>query len=352
MAKRVLLGMSGGVDSSVSAVLLKEQGYEVIGVTMKLWEGEIEGSCCNLSSTMDAKSVCDFLSIPHYTLNFKDTFHKYIIQDFVQCYQAGKTPNPCIACNRYLKFGKMFQMAQELQCDFVATGHYAKTEFDQERNCFVLKKANALAKDQSYVLYNIPKEKLGQVIFPLGEFETKQKVREMAEKRGLSVAKKPDSEDICFVPDGDYVRFSEKEANIQPETGEIVNQKGEVLGEHQGLYRYTIGQRKGLGITSKVPLYVLRLEQEKNRLVVGEEKELYQKECVVLDVNWLLPKIERKPQEWMVKIRYSKQEKLAKVCPTQFGAIVQFQEPQKAITPGQSAVFYQGDVIVGGGIIQ
>ena len=246
----------------------------------------------------------------------------------------------------------MFQMAQELQCDFVATGHYAKTEFDQERNCFVLKKANALAKDQSYVLYNIPKEKLGQVIFPLGEFETKQKVREMAEKRGLPVAKKPDSEDICFVPDGDYVRFSEKEANIQPETGEIVNQKGEVLGEHQGLYRYTIGQRKGLGITSKVPLYVLRLEQEKNRLVVGEEKELYQKECVVLDVNWLLPKIERKPQEWMVKIRYSKQEKLAKVCPTQFGAIVQFQEPQKAITPGQSAVFYQGDVIVGGGIIQ
>lgn len=348
----MLLGMSGGVDSSVSAILLKEQRYEVIGVTMKLWEGEVEGSCCSLSSTLDAKRVCDFLSIPHYTLNFKEIFQKCVVADFIQCYQLGKTPNPCIACNRYLKFGKMFQLAQELECEYIATGHYAKIEKEENGKGFVLKKSNAVAKDQSYDLYNIPKERLGQVLFPLGRFAGKQEVRQIAQKYNLSVATKPDSEDICFIPDGDYVRFLEKEAKLQAHTGEIVNCQGEVLGKHQGLHRYTIGQRKGIGISSKSPLYVIGFDQKRNRLIVGEEGQLYQKEFLVSDLNWLVEEPFQEGNAFTVKTRYSSKENLAEICPIENGVSVKLQEPQKAITPGQSAVFYQNDVVIGGGIIQ
>ena len=204
---KVLLGMSGGVDSSVAAILLKEQGYDVIGITMKLFEGEIEGSCCNVSSTMDAKRVCDYLEIPHYTINFKDEFKKYVIDDFINCYANCKTPNPCIECNKYLKFGAMYQKAKELQCEYIATGHYAKIEYSEKYNQNVLKKANAIKKDQSYVLYNIPRELLDKLKLPLGDFNEKAEIREIAEKYNLPVAKKPDSEDICFIPDGDYKKF-------------------------------------------------------------------------------------------------------------------------------------------------
>lgn len=288
MKKRVLLGMSGGVDSSVSAVLLKEQGYEVIGITMKLFEGEIEGSCCNISSTMDAKRVCDYLQIPHYTLNFKDEFKKYVIDDFINSYANSRTPNPCIECNKYLKFGSMYQKAQQLECDYIATGHYAKVEYSKEYKQNVLKKANALTKDQSYVLYNIPKDLLDKLKLPLGTFNSKEEIRKIAEKYNLPVAHKPDSQDICFIPSGDYRTFLEKNSNIKSIKGNIVDINENILGTHTGLYKYTIGQRKGLGISNDFPLYVIGFNKEKNELIVGNEKELYKKEFIVQDVNWLL----------------------------------------------------------------
>ncbi len=249
--------MSGGVDSSVSAIILKEQGYDVIGITMKLFEGEIEGSCCNISSTMDAKRVCDYLQIPHYTLNFKDEFEKYVIDDFINCYANCKTPNPCIECNKYLKFGMMYKKAQELQCDYIATGHYAKIEYSERYKQKVLKKANAVAKDQSYVLYNIPRELLDKLKLPLGTFNSKEEIRKIAEKHNSPVANKPDSEDICFIPNGNYKTFLENNSYIKSIKGNIVNPEGKILGNHTGLYKYTIGQRKGLGISNNTPLYVI-----------------------------------------------------------------------------------------------
>ena len=351
MKKRILLGMSGGVDSSVSAILLKEQGYEVIGITMKLFEGEIEGSCCNISSTMDAKRVCDYLQIPHYTLNFKDEFKKYVIDDFINCYANCKTPNPCIECNKYLKFGSMYQKAQELKCDYIATGHYAKIEYSKEYNQNVLKKANALSKDQSYVLYNIPKELLDKLKLPLGIYNSKEEIRKIAEQYNLPVAHKPDSEDICFIPSGDYKAFLENNSDIKSIKGNIVDINGNVLGTHTGLYKYTIGQRKGIGIPNITPLYVIGFNKEKNELIVGDEKELYKKEFIVSDVNWLLfDKLEKELIVY-VKTRYSSKAYKAKIIPYRNNIKVIYDEPQKSITEGQSAVFYMDDIVIGGGKI-
>lgn len=343
--------MSGGVDSSVSAILLKEQGYDVIGITMKLFEGTVEGSCCNTSSALDAKRVCDYLGIPHYTLSFKEEFKKYVIDDFIDCYANCKTPNPCIECNKYLKFGAMYQKAKELECNYIATGHYAKTEFSEEYNKWVLKKSNAGKKDQSYVLWNIPQELVEHVLFPLANFENKAEIRKIAEEHGLQVASKPDSEDICFIPDGDYRTFLEENSNIKPKQGNIVNDKGQILGKHTGLYRYTIGQRKGLGISNKVPLFVLGFNKENNQVIIGEEKELYSKEINVTDINLIL--VDEIPQwiEVEVKTRYSAKVAKAKIKQEGNNIKVIFKEPQRAITPGQSAVFYIGDVVLGGGKI-
>lgn len=352
MKKRILLGMSGGVDSSVSAILLKEQGYEVIGITMKLFEGEIEGSCCNISSTMDAKRVCDYLQIPHYTLNFKDEFKKYVIDDFINCYANCKTPNPCIECNKYLKFGSMYQKAQELKCDYIATGHYAKIEYSKEYNQNVLKKANALSKDQSYVLYNIPKELLDKLKLPLGKFNSKEEIRKIAEQHNLPVAHKPDSEDICFIPSGDYKAFLENNSDIKSIKGNIVDINGNVLGTHTGLYKYTIGQRKGIGIPNITPLYVIGFNKETNELIVGYEKELYKKEFIVLDVNWLLFNKLEKELIVYVKTRYSSKAYKAKVIPYGNNIKVIYDEPQKSITAGQSAVFYIDNIVIGGGKIR
>ena len=353
MNNNVLLGMSGGVDSSVAAILLKKQGYNVIGITMKLFEQEMEGSCCNLSSTNDAKSVCDFLNIPHYTLNFKEKFKKYVINDFIKCYANCKTPNPCIECNKYLKFGEMWKKARELDCDYIATGHYAKTKYSEEYKRWVLKKSNNLKKDQSYVLWNIPQELIEHIIFPLAEYDDKAKIREIAQENSLRVANKPDSEDICFIPDGNYRSFLEKNSEIKQAKGNIVNSHGEVLGHHIGLYNYTIGQRKGLGISNPVPLFVLGFNKEKNEVIVGEEKELYKKEIIVTDINLLLTD---EINEWMevtVKTRYSSKVANAKIMQEDKGTIkVIFEEPQRAITPGQSAVFYKDDIVVGGGKIK
>ena len=351
MKKRILLGMSGGVDSSVSALILKQQGYEVIGTTMKLYEGEIEGSCCGLDSTLDAKRICDYLQIPHYTLNFKESFNRYVIQDFIDCYANCKTPNPCIECNKYMKFGIMYERAKELDCNYIATGHYAKTEYSEKYNRWVLKKSKAGKKDQSYVLWNIPKEMIEHILFPLSDFEDKEQIREIARKNNLKVANKPDSEDICFIPDGNYKKFLENNSQIKPKNGNIVNSKGEILGKHTGLYNYTIGQRKGLGISYKVPLFVLGFNKSKNEVIVGEEKELYKKEILVTDINLLLIDKIDEEMEVEVKTRYSAKVAKAKIKQENDNIIVIFDEPQRAITPGQSAVFYLDDIVVGGGKI-
>ena len=353
--KRVLLGMSGGVDSSVAAILLKEAGYEVIGATMKLWEGKnanIEGGCCNISSTLDAKRVCDVLNIPHYVLNFQEQFNECVIKDFISEYKKCRTPNPCIECNKYLKFGMMYKKAKELDCDYIATGHYAKIEYSDKYKMYVLKKSNAGYKDQSYVLYNLPREMTDKVLFPLGNFENKEQIRKIAQKHNLVTAKKPDSEDICFIPDGDYKKFLEENSELKEKVGNIVNKNGQVLGKHTGLYKYTIGQRRGLGISNSVPLFVKGFNIEKNELIVGEEQEIFTKEAEVNEINLLLMDELRKPMEVMAKIRYAAKESKATIYPLENGNIrVEFVEPQRAITPGQSIVFYIDDVVMGGGKI-
>ena len=346
--KRVLLGMSGGVDSSVSALLLKKQGYEVIGTTLELFAGS---SCCNINTYLDAKNVCNLIGIPHFTYDCKEKFKQHVINDFIDCYSNCRTPNPCIECNKYMKFGFMYQKAKELGCDYIATGHYAKTEYSKEYKRWVLKKSNAGKKDQSYVLWNIPKDLIEYVLFPLADFKEKEEIREIARKNNLKVANKPDSEDICFVPDGNYKRFLEDNSEIKPKTGNIVNVKGEVLGKHTGLYNYTIGQRKGLGISYSVPLFVLGFNKEKNEVIVGEEKELYKKEVIVEDVNLLLVDQIKKWMEVEVKTRYSTKSAKAQIKQEEDKIKVIFNEPQRAITPGQSAVFYVGDIVLGGGKI-
>lgn len=366
--KKVLLGMSGGVDSSVSALLLKKQGYDVIGITLEMFDN-------NSNVSLDAKKICDELNIPHYIFSCKNEFKEHVIDDFITCYSNCKTPNPCIECNRYIKFGYMYEKAKKLGCNYIATGHYAKNEYNKEYDRWVIKKSNAGNKDQTYVLWNISKEIIEHTIFPLSDFENKEQIRQIAREAGLEVANKPDSEDICFVPDGNYKAFLEKNSSIKPKAGNIVNSKGEALGKHTGLYNYTIGQRKGLGIAYKVPLFVLGFNKSKNEVIVGEEKELYKKEIYVNNVNLLLVDKIDKPIKVDVKTRYSTKSAKATIIAEdeesklddvqsnkkvdgkcskndRSGKIkVIFEEPQRAITPGQSAVFYIDDMVLGGGKI-
>lgn len=341
--------MSGGVDSSVSALLLKKQGYEVIGVTLELYSGN--DSCSANNNNDDAKKVCDAIGIEYFVFDYKCDFRKYVIDDFINCYANCKTPNPCIECNKYMKFGVMFEKAKELGCEYVATGHYARTEYSEEYGRWVLKKSNAGKKDQSYVLWSIPKDLIGHILFPLADFDSKDEIRVIAQENNLKVADKPDSEDICFVPDGDYKGFLENNSDIKPHEGNIVNSKGEVLGRHTGLYNYTIGQRKGLGISYKVPLFVIGFNKDANEVIVGEESELYKSEVLVGDINLLLVDEIAEPMRVDVKTRYS--SKVASATISMDGGLIKvvFDEPQRAVTPGQSAVFYVGDIVLGGGKI-
>ena len=348
--------MSGGVDSSVSAILLKEQGYEVVGCTLELYK------CPNNDFYKEKKKnkkkkVCDKMGIEHHAYNFEREFKTNVIDNFVESYKNQKTPNPCIECNKHLKFGAMVDIAKELNCDYIATGHYARVEYSEKYKRYVLKKSKNISKDQSYVLYSIPKELLGNIIFPLGEFTSKDEVRNVAKNHNLEVANKPDSEDICFIPDGNYKKFLEENSDIKPNIGNIVLSNGQVLGKHNGLYNYTIGQRKGLGIAYKEPLFVIGFNKSKNELIVGEKDKLYKKSMLVKDINLLLIdsidelKLKEKIQVG-VKTRYSSNEEKANIQMYDKDTIkVEFENPVPRITPGQSAVFYIDDIVLGGGKI-
>lgn len=350
--KRILLGMSGGVDSSVSAILLKNAGYEVIGCTMKLWE---EPNKHSNQAVLDAKKVCEKLEILHYTFDYQQEFKCHVIDNFLQEYENARTPNPCVQCNKYLKFGCFYQKAKELQCDKIATGHYAKINYSEKYQQKVLQKAEAEKKDQTYFLYTIPKNLLDDIIFPLQEYSEKTKIRQIAKQYGLEIAQKKDSQEICFIPDNQYQKFLNEYGKITfKKEGDIVLTTGEKVGEHQGLTSYTVGQRKGLGVSYKTPLYVVKLEPTKNQVIVGTEDKLYQKELEAIELNWQVFDTIEKPIACYAKIRYRAKEAKAMIYPLEKESVkVVFEEQQRAITPGQSVVFYdEQGIVLGGGKIK
>lgn len=352
MNKKVLLGMSGGVDSSVSAILLKKQGYEVIGATMKLWTGDTEADKQKNDKTIsDASKVCERLGIKHYIFDAQKEFEECVVNNFILQYQNAETPNPCIECNKYIKFGYFYNKAKELGCDYIATGHYARIEYSKKYNQYVLRKSKEEKKDQSYFLYTIPKEKLENIIFPLQNFNSKEEIRKIAKENDLEVAEKKDSQEICFIPDNCYQNFLEGKMKKKSETGNIILKTGEILGKHRGLINYTVGQRKGIGISYKQPLYVIELRNDTNELVVGIEQELYNSSLLAGDINWQVD-LEENDIKCFAKIRYRSKEAEARISKKKDKVIVEFTEPQRAITKGQSVVFFDTDgIVLGGGKI-
>lgn len=347
--KKVILGVSGGVDSSVAALLLQKQGYEVIGVTMKLWRDE-DFVTPNLSdSTDDAKIVCDKLGIEHHVIDMSDDFKKHVVDYFINSYADCKTPNPCVECNRFLKFGKMFEVADQFGAEFISTGHYARVGYDENMSRYVIKKSAAGKKDQTYVLYVIEQSKLSRVLFPLGDFENKDSIRLVAQENGLLTARKRDSQEICFIPNNDTRGFIDK--YIQPKQGNIVNANGKILGRHNGIAHYTLGQRKGMGISSPEPIFVTELDKKSNTVFVGSNDDLFTTELYAEKVNWHIIDELNAPLKVKAKIRYSASEAPATVYPEKDGVKVVFDTPQRAVTRGQSVVFYIGDILAGGGEI-
>ncbi len=350
-----LIAMSGGVDSSVAACLMQRQGFKIIGCTMRLYENDMVGldlldTCCSKKDTEDARSVCERLGVPYHIFHYEERFREKVIEPFVEAYERCETPNPCIDCNRCMKFDALFEKAQQLDCGKIVTGHYARIE--EREGHFYLKKAVDPAKDQSYVLYQLTEEQLSRTAFPLGEY-TKEEVREIAEQQGFRNAEKKESQDICFVPDGDYAAMICRYRNCTYPEGDIVDRDGNVLGHHKGLIHYTIGQRRGLGVPADRRIYVTRLDPEKNQVVLSDEADLFHKEVRIRDFHWITGEMPAAEIRCKAKIRYRQKEQPATLIPGPEGgeARLIFDLPQRAATPGQSAVLYLDDYVLGGGII-
>jgi len=349
--KRVAVALSGGVDSSTTAFLLQEAGYEVIGITMRLWSeeatlGKQHHSCPSMQNIHDAEQVCQILGVPFKIINLENEFKQHVIDYFCQEYIRGRTPNPCIACNRYIKFGVLLNHALSLGADYLATGHYARVEYHD--NAYHLLKGVDQNKDQSYMLYTLGQETLSRVLFPLGN-HFKSEVQELARQKGLPIAGKPSSQDICFIAT-DYGSFLSQHFAATP--GEITNSQGKVLGRHRGTAFYTVGQRHGLGLTTIEPIYITRIEPDKNRLIVGSKEELYSSGLTATAVNWVSGKAATEPLAVAVKIRYRSPEVAAIVYPDNDSVKIKFNQPQPAVTPGQAVVFYQDNEVLGGGTIE
>ncbi|HSE97134.1 MAG TPA: tRNA 2-thiouridine(34) synthase MnmA [Blastocatellia bacterium] len=366
----VAVAMSGGVDSSVAAALLKERGDQVVGFTMQLWnqrrrigpDREPQPSrCCSLDDVYDARRVAEEMGFPFYVLNLEEEFERAVVRPFVEDYLSGRTPIPCVSCNTRLKFARLVKMARQVGAERVATGHYARVEYNERSGRFILKKGRDLSKDQSYFLFEMTQKQLACAEFPLGGM-TKQDVRDIARRMGLNTAEKPESQEICFVPDGDYAGFVEDYARYEMgepaamkgalDRGEIATPDGRVIGGHAGLHRYTVGQRRGIGVASDEPLYVVKIDVPRNRLVVGRKQDLYGSALLATGVNWIAIPPPEEPVRAGVKIRYRAREAKATITPVSASSVrILFDEPQPAITPGQAAVFYDGETITGGGWI-
>lgn len=348
--------MSGGVDSSVAAYLLKEQGYEVIGVTMEIWQKESEGileregGCCGLSAAEDAKRVAGVLGIPHYVMNFRDIFQQKVIDYFVQEYQAGHTPNPCIACNRFVKWEALLRRSMEIGADFIATGHYASIK-KLANGRYAIVRSKFDRKDQSYALYNLTQEQLSHTLMPLGEYE-KGQIRCIAAEQGLQVAQKPDSQDICFIPDNDYKRFLEEETGEKPCEGNFVDKSGNVLGKHRGITHYTIGQRKGLNLAFGHPVFVTELRPDTNEVVIGGAEDVYVDALEAAQLHCMAVEHFEEGQRMMAKIRYADKGQMCTIEKLEGDkAFIAFDQEVRAVTPGQAVVFYQENTVLGGGTI-